>query len=660
VVSSTASLTHLNKDPTPDTKNNLKTTANQGVASLQLSGQGASSSSSSNILAVASTASAVTATNNRDKQKNPQGRRLLQQAALPTCQAVADLVQIVQGVGGLLAQTTDPATGPTSAGSSGLYVTAASLVGRSFDSQVLAVGTAMAPSSSGSAQDSLVASTAAASTNVRVSFSKPMAGTCTNTDDAGAAVTSQCVGAVVPVQLHLYESPEALLCSSPPASGSSRRLAGTSVTAADVALLSDAATLSVAGGSTLPCSFGGSTCSATLSFPLYATVTPNDPGVQCFKVEGGGLLQPAAADGWQLSAIAAAQDDPATQVAQCVVGAGGTYTIGRLRSVPAVTPAPAPAPTPAPAGQAPAPSNQVPQQGVREAVSTAATPASKSAPGCQVHAVTVAVALPISLESLSAQLPSYRETLVTSVAQAAQVPQSWVNVTDVTRGPTGSMATVVVTGKGYSYAKAVDMGTAVTGDPDSVFKAIRAAAGVTQPIKADVVSVEERVGCKTYALTMAVALPMSFAQLLAQLPLYSDMLVSSVAAAAQVPPTWVSVTDVKRDSMGAMVTITITAKGYSRQKVVDMGAAVTADPDSAFKAIRGAAGMTQPIRASVVSVEEHVSGPASPGTVGIAVGVAVAGVTVLVAGAALWCVIHRRRAQRVFPGGAQGAEVGHA
>jgi hypothetical protein len=198
-------------------------------------------------------------------------------------------------------------------------------------------------------------------------------------------------------------------------------------------LLSDAATLSVAGGSTLPCSSGSGDCTATMSFPLYTTVNPTDPGVQCFKVEDGSLLQPAAADGWQLGSIAAAQDDPATQVAQCVVGAGGTYTIGRLRSVPApaATLAPGPAPTTNPA--------PVPQQGVSEATPAAAT-----------------------------------------------------------------------------------------------------------------------------------------------------------------------------------------------------------------------------IRASVFSIEEHGSGQGAPDTVGIAVGVTVAGLAVVVAGAALWCIIHRRRAQRVFPGGSQGAEVGHA
>jgi hypothetical protein len=539
-MSSTASLTQLNKDPTPDTKEKLKTTATQGVASLTLSGQGASSSSSANLLAVTSSSSG-TATNNRDKLKNPQGRRLLEQAALPTCQAVADLVSTVQGVGGLLAQTTDPATGPTSAGSSGLYVTAASLVGRSFDSQVLAVGTAMAPSSSGSAQDSLVASTAAASTNVRVSFSKPMVGTCTNTDDAGAAVTSQCVGAVVPVQLHLYESPEALLCSSPPASSASRRLAGTSVTAADVALLSDAATLSVAGGSTLPCESGDGDCSATLSFPLYATVTPNDPGVQCFKVEGGSLLQPAAADGWQLGAIAAAQDDPATQVAQCVVGAGGTYTIGRLRSVPEPSASPPPSPPLAPPPPSPV------QQGVQEAAAPAAAPAPK--PEGKVSVVTVAVTFPMSFESL--------------VADAAQLRS------------------------------------------------------------------------------------------------FKDGVVSSVAAAANVSKSWVNVTDVRKGSVVADVAITVPAKDYSSQKLADLGAAITANPDRVFTSVKAAFGITQPITAVVKSIQEPRSQlPAV--TLGVAIGVSVGGVAVVAAGAALWYTIRKRKAQRVFPGGAQGADVGNA
>jgi hypothetical protein len=167
---------------------------------------------------------------------------------------------------------------------------------------------------------------------------------------------------------------------------------------------------------------------------------------------------------------------------------------------------------------------------------------------------------------------------------------------------------------------------------------------------------------KVSVVTVAVTFPMSYETLVAdaaQLRSFKAGVVTAVATAANVSASWVNVTDVRKGSVVADVAITVPAKDYSSQKLADLGAVITANPDRVFTSVKAAFGITQPITAVVKSIQEPPSQLPS-GTVGIAVGVAVGGVAVVVAGAALWYTIRKRKAQRVFPGGAQGAAVGDA
>lgn len=158
-------------------------------------------------------------------------------------------------------------------------------------------------------------------------------------------------------------------------------------------------------------------------------------------------------------------------------------------------------------------------------------------------------------------------------------------------------------------------------------------------------------------VTAAVTFPMSYDTLVAdaaKLQSFKSSVVSSVAAAAKVPAAWVNVTGVRKGSVVADVAITVPAAEHNSESLSALGTAVTANPEVVFMSVKSAFGITQPITATVKSIEQPRSTAQSASAVGIGVGVAVGGVAALVVGAATVIIIKRRRAQQLVPAAAAG------
>jgi hypothetical protein len=486
VLASVSGLASISTDPTPDTQQQLQAIGAQALAAFTLAGQGTDSATASNLLQVLS-------------------------GARP---AAAQLAASLQQVAALLAKTATPASGAVSAGGMGLYVTVGNLVGRSLAGQVLAVGPYMTLSSG---------STAAApssSRNVLGVFSGALEGSCSSLAADGSTQVAPCPDAVVAVQLRLVEAVRELLGSAAaaaaPAGGNTtapsgaRRLQATPINADDITPLSGAVNVTVGDTAALPCA-GSTNCTLTLSFPLLTDVAVGDPGVVCLQLVGDTLLVPDATDGWSLGAVTPAADNPAVKVAQCVVSQSGTYVIARNNSVPA--PPLAASTSPIPAGGMPV-SSPGPAQGVGEAPAPVLASPSTSL-------VLLALTFPLDYATLmadSSQAQAFNDSIVASVAAAAQVSPAWVQVLALRQGSVVAEVAIRLPGSNYSTPQQLAaVGAAITQDPDTVFASLKATFGITQTVGARVTSMQAATppGPSYSAVGLGVGLGVGLAVLLA-------------------------------------------------------------------------------------------------------------------------------------------------
>jgi hypothetical protein len=317
-------------------------------------------------------------------------------------------------------------------------------------------------------------------------FSGALEGSCSSLDANGTTQVAPCPDAVVAVQLRLVEALKDLLGNATAAAGgnatapgSTRRLQAASISADSITPLSGAVNVSVGDTAALPCA-GGSNCTLTLSFPLLSDVAVGDPGVVCLQVVGDTLLAPNATDGWSLGAIAPAADNPAVKVAQCVVSQSGTYVIARNNSVPAPPPAASPSPSPSPASPGPA-------QGAGESPGPLQPTPSTSL-------VVLALTFQLDYATLMAdsrQAQAFNDSIVSSVAAAAQVSPAWVQVVGLREGSVVADVAIRLPASNYSTPQQLAaVGAAITQDPDTVFAALKSAFGITQPVGARVMSMQ--------------------------------------------------------------------------------------------------------------------------------------------------------------------------
>jgi hypothetical protein len=131
--------------------------------------------------------------------------------------------------------------------------------------------------------------------------------------------------------------------------------------------------------------------------------------------------------------------------------------------------------------------------------------------------------------------------------------------------------------------------------------------------------------------------------------MFTAQVVRSVAAAAQVPDSWVLVSNLRAGSVVADVSIQH-PPGTSSETLAASGAVITSDPDSVFQSVKVAFNISAPVRAVVTAVQQPSSAgkPSSAGQpsvgIGKAVGAAVGGLVVLAAAAAATLWARRRRA----------------
>lgn len=159
---------------------------------------------------------------------------------------------------------------------------------------------------------------------------------------------------------------------------------------------------------------------------------------------------------------------------------------------------------------------------------------------------------------------------------------------------------------------------------------------------------------------MAVTFPMDYATLAANATkkaIFTAQVARSVAAAAQVPDSWVLVSNLRAGSVMADVSIQH-PPGTSNEALAASGAAIASDPDSVFQTVKATFNITAPVRATVTAIQQppsaakasSASGPPSIG-VGRAAGAAVGALIVLAAAgaAAIWARRRRARVQEEAP-----------
>lgn len=317
VVSSVATLTHTSSSLSKDAKSKLAAVGKAGIAAAKLSRKPLTPEGASRLMAVLATGSKVSAA----PVTVQASRRLLQEANATTNATNAAVTPIASPtfvpayldaastLAGLLLQTADPGTGWTSGGDMGVFFAAANLPGRSYQGSaaVLAVGPVLDAAAHGAES--------AASSNVVVSMSGELQGTCEN--DAGVAmVDSSCLVSTTAVY---STDTEAALA---PGYNTSALLPYL------FQAISGAVTLAVAGQSAdaLPCATPG--CVALLRVPVLEAASPAWL-YQCFQVVDGqvdftgtAVASPAAS-----STPGMAGETPSFS---CAVRQTGTYIVGRF------------------------------------------------------------------------------------------------------------------------------------------------------------------------------------------------------------------------------------------------------------------------------------------------------------------------------------------
>ena len=549
VVTAVASVSTMSSSPSAESKKQMKEVADGAIASAKQAGKGASGSYASSVITVVSTSSSKPS---KSTSSSKAHRHLLEADAPPgtTPAAAVTLLETLSQVAELLVPSATPATGPSSAGDQGLYVTVANVVGSNIQQQLVAAGSSMGqpPSTSGTGGDSsMLVAVPTAATNVKVSFTGDYVGPCATDaadteaagDGAPAAAPSLCPEGVVSVKLLYLDDASVFLGSNTSSSGRRHLLAPVAVPASDLELLSGSVQLAVGDQQQLPCdnsSSSSSSCSASLSIPLSSTVTAGDPQVQCLLLEGGAAYRGGAAgDGLVTAAVG-------TTAANCTVKQSGTYAVGRVRSIaPAAAPPPptstssssssspdtstttstptsssstsssptqtdvpsnttAVAPSPSPSAISPSASpvaspssspSPAPQLGAAEN-STAAS--ADAAPAGNTHDVTMLVTFPIDYNSLTAdpeKEAAFKDSIINSVATALKVPRGWVTVTRLRSGSVIADVVVSVPSDSYSPQQAAALTAMVADQPDEVFQQLKQTYGINGAVGVQVVTLNE-------------------------------------------------------------------------------------------------------------------------------------------------------------------------
>ena len=719
------------ENPSQETKEQIAGVVDNAIAAAKLGGTGVSGSYASNVLSLVATASSGRGGNN-NKQK---GRHLLEEPAaaagtantsgssLPA--AAVSLLGTLSGLAGLLSPSATPATGPSSAGDKGLYVTVANLVGNNLEQQVIAAGSVMGPPSSGSSSSgdsSMLVANATAAANVRLAFSGAFAGRCASDvtasggqeegGTAAGATSALCADGIVAVRLFYIGDAAVFLgegySSNETSSGSSSRrslLAPVPVAGPDLELLSGSVYIKVGDQQQLPCdNSSSSNCSASVIIPLTSGFTPGDPQVQCLLLEGGTVFRGVTlADGVVTEAAGPASEDPAVSVAKCRVTRSGTYAVGRVQNMPLApsatdgtgtadgnstatvngtdtsgravnntgngtdasnttdpTPSPLPSPSPFPSpSPSPSPSPGPSQTNATDTNTTSEpTPASPSPSPSVTDGNTSDITINGTNDDSNATVvdePADTNTTSNGTTMSPS-PSPLTNTTDTnttingtTTSPSPSPSpqpntTDTNTTKPEPTDTQTNATTSPSPSPSPFLPSPSPQLGLT-----DNTTAESPPTGKTHTVALAVTFPLDYLSLIAdpdKEAAFKSGVVDSVATAAKVPTSWVTITQLSPGSVVADVLVTVPAATYSLNQAVELTAAVTAQPDVVFQQMKQVFGITGPIAAAVTATGLPPP-PAHGGdslALGLGVGIGVGGVVLL--GVAWGLLLKRKRDRR--------------
>jgi hypothetical protein len=638
VVTAITGVSEVIENPSQETKEQMAGVVDNAIAAAKLAGTGVSGSYASSVLSLVATASAGRA-GGGNKQK---GRRLLEESAagvsgnasssLPT--AAVSLLGTLSALADLLSPLATPATGPSSGGSKGLYVTVANLIGSNLQQQVVAAGSVMV-AAPGSGDSSMLVANATSAANVRLAFFGTFAGPCEAeataageegaAAGAGPAANPKCADGTVALRLFSVEDASVYLGESYSftagnSSSSTRRrlLALQLVAGTDLEVLSSSVYMRVGDEQQLPCDTSGNgSCSATLTIPVTTGVTPGDPQVQCLLLEAGSAYTGASlADGMFTEAVGPSSEDPAVSVAKCRVTQSGTYAVGRLQ------------------GMSPPPSAT---NGTSDAnaTSTATVNGTDTSGGA---ANSTGNGTDVSDTTGNATTPS-----------PSPSPSPSINITGTNNTEDQTNATSNAT---FSPSPPFSPSPLPSPPPSSPLPSPSSSSPRPSPSPQLGLVDNTTAGApptgKIHTVALAVTFPLDYLSLKADSEKEAAFITSvtnSVAAASKVPAAWVNVTRLRPGSVVADVLVTVPAATYSLSQALEMTAAVTDQPDVVFQQMKQTFGIVGPIAAAVTAskTEKPKGRGVDALTIALGVGIGVGGALLL---SVAWGLIVMRKRHR--------------